>query len=1158
MLNKFPYRYSVVYLVIVFFNAFVDLGHKVLIQNAFFQTSDIRTYTIMSGIVNAMILLPYIFLFSPSGFIADKFSKISVLRVTAIVSIPLVVLITLFYYLGLFWLAFAMTFLLAVQSAVNSPAKYGYIKETFGKERIAMMNSYVQTVVIIAILASTFIFSMLFQYLLARHGLDHVSALTKSEVIMSIAPVGFLLILSCSFESMLTFLIPKKESVDPQSTFSVKKYARLRYVSDHVRSVASNRLIFTCIIALSVFWGINQVILANYGAYLKEYIPNATALYAQSSLAVAGIGILFGALYVGRISKNFIETGFIPIAIFGMIIGLFLMPMVTNQIAIILLFFFYGIFSGLLVVPLNALIQFNAPDNKLGKILAGNNFTQNSFMFVFLMGTISLAWFHIDPIVSFRLLLIISIFGAIYAVLRLPQSLARYVIYVLISKLYSIEAIGVKNIPSNGGVLLLGNHTSYLDWAVLQISCPRPIRFVMDKRIYNKRYLHALFKLLNFIPISDNSSKEAIQAIRDALHQGDLVALFPEGFISRNGQLGEFHRGYELAIKDTNAIIVPFFIRGLWGSIASFSTKLYRKSSKAIRRRVTICYGKSLPDTTTANELKSHIFALGLEAWSHYAKSLSTIQAEWLRQAKRMRNRVSVVDSSGKAVTNHQLIASFIAMRKLIKSKIDFTEKRVGVILPPGVVGVLANFAVLALGKVVVNLNYTANKVALEHAISISEIKTIMTSRQFIQKLEKKGFYLAPFIESYRVIYLEDHQNSFKLWKILLNLIEVKLLPFFILKMLYLKKVSPDDTAVIYFSSGSEGLPKGVELSHRNILINGKQTSCVLNLGFGDAVLGCLPLFHAFGLTVTVLMPLIEGIPIVFYPDPTDAVGVGKAVARFGVTVLCSTSTLLNIYSRQPKLHPLMFKTLRFVIAGAEKLSPLTMAQFYQKFGIHILEGYGATETSPVVSCNLPDILIPRLWHIQQSLKPGTVGIPVPGTRIKIVDPATKAQLPVGEKGMILIAGPQVMKGYLAQPKKTSQVLYEEDGLVWYVTYDQGFLDEDGYLSITDRYSRFAKIGGEMISLAAVEIEVQSLLPEGGECVAVSIQDEKKGEKIILLLADVSKSFDYRVEIQKAQLNPLMVPREIYVITEIPKLGSGKKDFTRAKKLAEQFSENSD
>lgn len=450
--TKSQYYYYVVYLSVVFFNTFVDVGHKVLIQDIFYQTSSPKSFTIMSAIVNSFILLPYIFLFTPSGFIADKFSKTTVLRVTAFVVVPLMILITIFYYQGYFWSAFFMTLLLSVQSTLNSPAKYGYIKELFGIGKLTEINSYVQTVVILGILASTFIFSAIFQTILNPYLLNKSLILTKSSIIIAIAPVGYILIGCSALEAFCTLFLPYKPPADPTSVLTFKKYVRSEYVKQNLSAIISNRTILLCILALSVFWGINQVILANYGAYLKEYVKDASVLYAQGSLALGGLGVLLGAVYAGRKSKNHIETGCIPFASIGIAMGLFLMPIVINKLLIVILFFAYGFFGGLLVVPLNALIQLHSPEKKLGRILAGNNFSQNIFMLLFLAVTAITAYVNFDSKTLFYLLSIVASVGMIYAIRSLPGELLRYIVLGIIAKFYNINKLGIKNIPVSWGL----------------------------------------------------------------------------------------------------------------------------------------------------------------------------------------------------------------------------------------------------------------------------------------------------------------------------------------------------------------------------------------------------------------------------------------------------------------------------------------------------------------------------------------------------------------------------------------------------------------------------------------------------------------------------------------------------------------------------------
>jgi acyl-[acyl-carrier-protein]-phospholipid O-acyltransferase/long-chain-fatty-acid--[acyl-carrier-protein] ligase len=363
--------------------------------------------------------------------------------------------------------------------------------------------------------------------------------------------------------------------------------------------------------------------------------------------------------------------------------------------------------------------------------------------------------------------------------------------------------------------------------------------------------------------------------------------------------------------------------------------------------------------------------------------------------------------------------------------------------------------------------------------------------------------------------------------------------------------VAIDSPAAILFSSGSEGLPKGIVLSHRNFMANIKQISDILQTQESDIVMGCLPPFHSFGLTVTTLLPLVEGVTVVCHPDPTDVLNIAKAICKNKVTIMCATATFLRLYNKNRKVQPLMLDSLRVVVAGAEKLSADVRSEFQEKFNKVIYEGYGATETTPVASVNIPDQLDTNSWTVQTGQKMGTVGLPLPGCSFRIVDPVTLETLPLGEDGLILISGSQVMLGYLNDPDKTAAAIAELDGRRWYKTGDKGHLDSDGFLTIVDRYSRFAKIGGEMISLGAVEQAVQKVLNQQEvECIAVNLPDDKKGEQVVLLVTAQMTLDDLRKQLLAAEVNPMMIPSQLFVVEKVPVLGSGKADFASAKKLA--------
>ncbi|WP_419418741.1 MFS transporter [Legionella sp. D16C41] len=595
------------YLLLVFLNTFIDISHKILIQDTLYQSSPSSVYTLLSSIINAFILLPYILLFTPAGFIADRFSKVIVLRVTAALAIPLTIIITWCYFQGYFVGAFFMTLLLAVQSTLNSPAKYGYIKELFGKEHLAQANAIVQTLTIISILGATFIFTSLFTYCINLAHLQH--SLDKEHILNAFAPIGFLLILFSIFETCMAFCLIKKEAVDPNSCYKVVNYFKGKYLRAYLSHTRKPHIIFICIIGLSIFYAINQLLLASYGAFLKEHMGQVNVLFAQGSLAIAGIGILLGALYSGRSSKFFIELGLIPISTIGITVSLYFLPYLTSYFAILALFLIYGFFGGMLIVPLNALIQYYSPKQVAGKVQSASNFLQNCFMLGFLgLGVLSYIY-QIDSLLLLNLLCVISSLGALYTLIIWPHLLIRYIFSFILRIIYGFCIYHVQNIPTQGGVLLLGNHVSFIDWALLQAACPRPVRFVIDEAFYNKPYLKWLLKFFKAIPIAPGKSQAALAEIRRALNAGEVIALFPEGQLTLDGELGKFHSGFERAALNTKALIIPFYLHGLWGSRTSRAKK-YIKSK--CRGEVSVTFGSVMGINSKASEVKQQVNALYL------------------------------------------------------------------------------------------------------------------------------------------------------------------------------------------------------------------------------------------------------------------------------------------------------------------------------------------------------------------------------------------------------------------------------------------------------------------------------------------------------------------------------------------------------------------
>jgi len=1144
MMSLFKFRGFLPYIIVVFLNAFVDLGHKIIIQNTVFKVYDGQEQIILTAIVNALILLPFILLISPAGFCSDKYPKNKVIRISAWVAVGVTLCITLFYYLGWFWPAFAMTFLLALQSAFYSPAKYGFIKELVGKDNLAGANGLVQATTTIAILAGIFIFSILFEQFLAGTTYDSTSSL-----LMNIAPIGWGLVAFSIIELGLAYKLPQKHPVDDGMKFKLKEYTSGHYLKSNMRAVLDREVIFLSIIGLAIFWAISQVMLAAFPAYAKETLDITNTIIIQGILACAGMGIMLGSIIAGRISKTHIETGMVPVGSIGIALCLLILPGLGNAYLQGLLFLSWGLFGGFLLIPLNALIQFHAQEDELGRVLAGSNLIQNTVMLSFLGLTVLFTYNGMNSLGLFNILLVVAIVGTIFTVYKLPQSLVRFIVSYIIGHRYRLQVLGLKNIPEKGGVLMLGNHISWIDWGIVQMASPRPIRFVMIRNIYERWYLKWFLNIFNVIPVSAGASKGALKQINESLNKGDVVCLFPEGSISRTGQLGEFQRGYEKAAEDANAVILPFYLRGLWGSWFSRSSeKLKNLRSSGIKHDIIVAFGETLAIETTTDELKKRVFDLSIDSWEHYTSDLPSIGAAFIDTAKRNSDELTVADSLAGPLTGNRFLTGAICFSRLIKKYSK--EQNVGLLLPTSSAGAIANMAAIIRGKTVVNLNFTASREALQASVTKAGIKTIYTSRKFMEKLAKKGVDLNDAFSDSQFIYMEDLKTEISKATSLRTLITVILLPAGLLKLFYCKRVDINAPAAILFSSGSEGTPKGVMLSHRNVMANLKQISDMLNTQDTDVVMASLPLFHAFGITVTTFMPLVEGIPMICHPDPTDAVNISKAIAKYRATIFCGTSTFLRLYTKNKRIHPLMLESLRVVVAGAEKLSPDVRDAFKLKFNKDIYEGYGATETTPVASVNIPDALDVNYWSVQLGNKQGTVGMPLPGTSFRIVDPETLEELATGEDGLILIGGSQVMLGYLDDEEKTNEVITMLDDKRWYKTGDKGHLDEDGFLSIVDRYSRFAKLGGEMISLTAVEESVRTALNEPElELVAVNFPDEKKGEKVILMIAKACELADIKKAMLNIDANPLMIPAAVSVVEEIPKLGSGKTDFKMAKKM---------
>lgn len=1141
------------YLAIAFLNASADLAHKITIQNVLLKSFSGDTLVIFTTIINALILLPFILLFSPSAFLNDKFSQTKIIRLSSLAGIAISIAIAFCYFVGEFYLAFGLTFILAMQSAIYSPAKYGIIKAMVGSEKLGMANGIIQALTIVAILFSSFAFSFLFE--------TYYQATTSpNEMLQSVAFIGVALVVFSTVETWFAFKLPfyhhKQASTDEtlvaqnNEKFTMHGYLTLSYLRRNLCEIRQDKNIWLSIIGLSLFWGVSQVIVAAFPAHYKMLFNQDNALIIQAILAVSGLGLILGSYLAGKMSDHHIEHGIVPVGAFGIFLSLFFLSLAPSPTTMMLCSFAFGFSGGWFIVPLNATIQFFAPENSSGKIMAGNNFIQNIAMVSFLILSIVFVQLDVSTTGLFLFSALICLIGSFYAMLQLPHLFVRLLLLPILKTGYRFHVDGLKNLPQSGGVLLLGNHISWIDWLVLQAASPRAIKFVMFRPIYNKWYLNRFLRLFKVIPIGSGSSKESIQIIREYLDRGEVVALFPEGHISYNGQINEFKKGFEHVLKGLeNAVTVPFYLRGLWGSSFSRADKFYQQQSKHQGKRdVLVSFGKPIYGFINAVTMKQKVQELSYHSWERFIDRNKPLQYHWLDNAKNRLFDIAVIDDQGMKLTNLKFITAVLLFAKTLRKHLK-DQQQVGVLLPSSAAGAIVNMALLLIGKIPVNLNYTLSEKVMQKALAKANLQTVITADKFVEKLSARGFEYRELVAD-KALYVEHIIKQQSKGARLHALLTALLAPKWWIAFRHFSKVTLNQTAAILFSSGSEGEPKGIELSHRNLLTNIKQVSELLNFQKEDVILNSLPIFHSFGLTVTTLLPLCQGVKMVSVADPTDAEKIGKMSTKHQASILFGTSTFFRLYARNKKLHPLMFQNMRMVIAGAEKLKADVKEAFRLKFGLEILEGYGTTETAPVASVNMPNILDPDTLKAFNFTKAGSVGMPLPGTIIKIVDPETLSEQPPHQDGLILIGGGQVMKGYLGDEQKTAEVICEIDGVRYYKTGDKGHIDELGFITIVDRYSRFAKIGGEMISLGAIEELLTPLFTEQTTFVATAVSDEKKGERVVLLIKTELEKSQIEAQIKASSLPSIMQPSDIFIIEDIPLLGSGKVDFKGAWHLA--------
>lgn len=590
------------YLLVVFLNAFTDLGHKIIIQNTVFKTYEGSEQIVFTAVVNALILLPFILAFSPSGFLADRFAKNIIMKFSSLLAIFITLLITYSYYQGWFFTAFAMTFLLALQSAIYGPAKYGYIKELVGVKYISAGNGAIQATTTAAILLGILFYTVLFELLLG----DKFS--TKEDILHIIAPLGWLLVLGSVVEYILASKLPNKMIETTKREFNFKRYFRGEYLKKNMIMIMRKKEIFDAIIALSLFWSISQVVLAIFGEYAKSKLGITNAITVQGIMALAVLGIIFGSIIASKLSKYYVNMGLSALSALGITVVLFFIPHTVSITILGLEFILFGLFSGVLIVPLNAKIQLLSSNTHLGTILAGNNFIQTVFMFAFLMLTTLFAYYGVDATSLFYFMMIVGVYLSVKLFKRYLV-MGFWAFFELLFRIrYKFNYVGVQNTECSGAIMFVGNHVSWIDWFILQLPIERRISYIIDKDIYKHKLLNWAFKLAQLIPVSQRASKNSFLETSMKLKNGKIIAIFPEGEISRSSDVSKFYRGYEFIDRNGSAI-VPFYIDGVFGSIFA-RHKGDAKRCFLKKREITLYFGEPITKEITPEELREKVINL--------------------------------------------------------------------------------------------------------------------------------------------------------------------------------------------------------------------------------------------------------------------------------------------------------------------------------------------------------------------------------------------------------------------------------------------------------------------------------------------------------------------------------------------------------------------
>ena len=1149
----------------------------------------------------AAFTLPYLFFATVAGWLADRFGKQKVIVYLKSLEIIFMALGLAGIWFQNIYFLFGVVALTGCQCALFGPAKFGALPEILRPEKLSIANGLMGLVTVVGTAMGVVMGAVLFE----RSGASLKTPITVEQIhevaafLMCLGVVGFI----------FTLIIKPLPPADPDRKLKANPVGETIY---NLRTLFSNRALFTTALGMAFFWfmaNLAQSTVLSYGDKVL-FLTESEVAPLQAMLV---LGVAAGSLLAGLWSAGKIELGIVTIGGFGMAIsatalffvGSLLGPAVAatqanrptislvvekNAVATkpssggslsqrddvvdgkssdlpirashtpagrqailwtCIFLLSLGLSAGLFNVPLEAYLQHRSDPKQVGVNIAASNF----MVFSFILLSSGLYWvlrqiLGLSPSSVFLVAGVGAMPVAIWIFKLIPKETIRCLFWLAFRLIYKVRVYGSHNLPVTGGGLIVCNHVSWLDGILLILNSERPIRMIAWADYISTGVGGWLARLYGTIPIRPEDGPKAIvlalNAAKEAVKNGELVCIFAEGQLTRTGQLQPFQRGLMKIIDKTDAPVIPTYLDELWGSIFSHRDgKFFWKWPRRWPYPITLVFGEPIKNPDNVNEVRLAVEKLGVDA-SFKRMSQELIPARvFLRKCRTARFQKKIADSSGEEIVGSKLLIATLCIKKTLERHwLKPDEKNIGILLPPSNGGLMANTAITVSGRVAVNLNYTLSDKDIRYCIEQAGISHIVTSRRF---LEKK-----PIDLNAEVIFMEDVKERVSGFDKACSAIAAHAVPMCLLeRWLGLTSIKPTDLMTIIFTSGSTGEPKGVMLSHHNISSNISSADQLFQITSNDVVLGVLPFFHSFGYTLMMWLPLNVDAAGVYHYNPLDARTIGELSQKHKVTIVAATPTFLKTYLKRCEKE--QFATLDLAIVGAEKLPESLAAEFLEKFGITPTEGYGCTELSPLAAANFPDHRAKDI--VQIGTKLGTVGRAVPNVCAKIVDPDTLAELGNNKPGLLIIGGPNVMQGYLNQPEKTAGVIH--DG--WYNTGDIAQIDDEGFIKITGRLSRFSKIGGEMVPHIRIEEELNKIIDVPGsddtdiKLAVSSVPDAKKGERLIVIHKKLSKPVDAILkELGTCDLPNLWIPSadSFREVESIPLLGTGKLDLRAVKQQA--------